>query len=83
MRRITFRHVRGITRGMVVEWSIEPSASAGVFVTISHRWTPNWPVVGEPVAQGLIGPLFVKNIAQKTLESIKELAEGRSSGVPS
>src|SRR6266516_5941618 len=25
-RRILFRHVRGITRGMAVEWTIEPQA---------------------------------------------------------
>ncbi len=77
-RRITFRHVRGVTRGMVVEWSIEPRASDGVIVTIAHHWTPSAPLIGEPVAQGLIGPLFVECIADKTLRSIKSLAEGGS-----
>jgi len=75
--RITFRHVRGVTRGMVVEWSIEPRAGDGVEVTISHRWEPRWPVVGW-IAERAIGRFFVHAIAGKTLRRIKEIAEGGS-----
>ena len=76
-RRITFRHVRGLTRGMLVEWTIEPTA-AGVEVTISHRLKLGWPLVGDWVADRVIGPVFVHNIAGKTLRRIKQLAEGGS-----
>src|SRR5689334_6531641 len=34
-RRIEFEHVRGVTRGMRVAWTIEPAATA-VLVTIRH-----------------------------------------------
>jgi len=37
--RIRFRHVRGITRGMDVEWIIEPGAS-GMDVRIVHDFDP-------------------------------------------
>ena len=75
--RITFRHVRGVTRGMIVEWSIEPRAGDGVEVTISHRWEPRWAVVAW-IAERAIGPFFVHAIAGKTLRRIKEIAEGGS-----
>ena len=76
--RITFRHVRGVTRGMVVEWAIEPTANGRVDVTISHRLTLRWPLVGTWAAERVIGPLFVESIAGKTLRQIKRLAEGGS-----
>lgn len=75
-RRITFRHVAGVTRGMVVEWRIAPSEGSAVDVTISHNFRPSWPLVGEWAADQVIGPLFVHNIATKTLWRIKAIAEG-------
>ncbi|MCC6173694.1 MAG: SRPBCC family protein [Chloroflexi bacterium] len=78
IHRITFRHVGGVTRGMAVEWAIVPGASGGVDVTIAHRWEPCWPLVGSFAAERIIGPYFVHNIAGKTLERIKEIAEGGS-----
>ncbi len=75
--RITFRHVRGVTRGMVVEWAIEPTEANGVDVTISHQWEPRWPL-GHWIAERAIGPFFVHDIATKTLGRIKEIAEGGS-----
>lgn len=75
--RITFRHLRGVTRGMVVEWAIEPTELDGVDVTISHRWGPRWPL-GPWIAERAIGPFFVHDIAGKTLRRIKEIAEGGS-----
>lgn len=72
--RITFRHVRGLTRGMEVEWSFRP-LEAGVEVAIRHRLELAWPLVGGLVAERLIGPHFVAAIAGRTLRRIKELAE--------
>ena len=76
--RITFRHVTGVTRGMVVEWLIRPVDGAAVVVTISHRFQPRWPLVGGWVAERVIGPFFVHDIAGKTLRRIKAIAEGGS-----
>lgn len=75
-RRITFRHVGGATRGMVVEWRIAQQADAAVNVTISHNFSPPWPIVGSWIAEQIIGPFFVHHIAGNTLREIKAIAEG-------
>lgn len=77
--RITFRHVRGVTTGMEVEWRFQP-APEGVLVEIRHDLKLNWPLVGGLVADRIIGPLFVSNIAGKTLRQIKLLAETEQNG---
>lgn len=75
-RRIRFRHVRGISRGMAVEWRIEP-AQGGMLVSISHDFDPPWPrPLGPLFARHVVCGLFVHNIAGKTLRHIKSLAEG-------
>ncbi len=76
-RRILFKHVRGVTRGMDVEWRIEPRADGWTQVTIRHDFSPGWPLIGGRVAQVVIGEFFVRNIAGKTLRRVKELAEAR------
>lgn len=73
--RITFRHLRGITAGMEVAWSFAPNGR-GVLVAIQHDLRLRWPLVGGFVANQVIGPQFVSNIAGKTLRRIKQLAEG-------
>jgi ribosome-associated toxin RatA of RatAB toxin-antitoxin module len=72
--RILFRHVRGVTRGMEVEWSFAERAD-GVLVRISHDLRLGWPLIGPLVADRIIGPFFVSDIAGKTLRRIKQLAE--------
>ena len=79
-KRITFRHVAGVTRGMIVEWSMVPTTDGSVEVTISHRLRLRWPIVGAWVADRVIGPFFVHDIAGKTLRQIKHLAEGGTLG---
>ena len=87
--RIRFRHVRGATRGMDVEWIIEPDPdSDGMLVRIVHVFDPPWPrPLGSLAARYIVGDLFVRNIANKTLRRIKELAENevgsQKSGVES
>ena len=74
-RRIHYRHVRGITRGMAVEWSLRQSGPR-VEVTIRHLWTgPRWPVVGRMFAEWIVGPVFIHGIASRTLAGIKRFAE--------
>jgi ribosome-associated toxin RatA of RatAB toxin-antitoxin module len=72
---VRYRHVRGITRGMDVEWTFAPSAGA-VEVTITHVWDgPAWPLVKGAAAGLVIGPLFIHAIAQRTLAGIAGVAE--------
>ena len=74
---VRYRHVRGITRDMAVEWSFAPAGGRGVAVTITHRWDgPPWPVLRRPAAELVIGPLFIHAIAQRTLSGIARVAEG-------
>ncbi len=76
--RIVFRHVGGVTKGMEVKWVFSPRGDGVVRVSILHdleRGLAEWPLVGRVVADGVVGPFFVSNIADKTLGRIKELAE--------
>ena len=75
--RITFRHVRGVTRGMDVAWTFREQAG-GTLVRIEHDLTLGWPLIGAWVAERVIGPQFIANIAGKTLRRIKQLAEARA-----
>lgn len=75
-RRIFYRHIRGITRGMTVEWSLVESAGA-VEVCITHEWAgPSWPLVGGAVARWVIGPHFISAIARRTLAGLRRRVEG-------
>jgi ribosome-associated toxin RatA of RatAB toxin-antitoxin module len=72
---IRFRHIRGVTTGMDVEWTFE-TASEGTTVRIVHVWNgPAWPVVGVLAARGVIGPVFVHGIASRTLAGLAHAAE--------
>lgn len=74
-RRIRYTHLRGVTRGMEVEWRLVPEPGGSVLVTIVHDLDLRWPLVGRPVARWIIGPFFVEAIAQRTLGRIKALVE--------
>jgi ribosome-associated toxin RatA of RatAB toxin-antitoxin module len=76
-RRIRFFHIGGITKGMDVEWRIEPGRGVGgsVRVTISHSLNYAVPVLGAWFAGSIVGKLFVHYIAGKTLGCIKEIVE--------
>jgi len=78
---IRFRHVGGITTGMDVAWRFAPGPE-GVWVSIHHNLNLGWPIVGRPIADCIVGPLFVEYIATQTLARIKLLAESRSVTTP-
>ena len=71
---IRFRHIRGLTRGMWVEWRFEERDGV-VHITIRHHFERRWPVVGPLFARFVVGELFVRNIARKTLRHLKAHAE--------
>jgi Polyketide cyclase / dehydrase and lipid transport len=74
---IRFTHIWGVTRGMEVSWTFA-SAQQGVIVTIDHDFAPNWPIVGNSIAEHLIGPQFISPIANRTLTTIKSIVEDRN-----
>ncbi len=72
---IRFRHVRGVTEGMDVEWGFAP-APGGTLVRIVHEWNgPGWSVIGELAATFVIGPIFIHGIASRTLAGLAHAAE--------
>lgn len=79
---IRYRHVRGITRGMLVVWrlvEVGEGFEGGVAVEIVHTWSgPRWPLVGRLAANLVIGPVFIHGIASRTLAGIKRAAESET-----
>ncbi|HKV50218.1 MAG TPA: SRPBCC family protein [Gemmatimonadaceae bacterium] len=74
---IRFRHVRGITRGMEVEWTFIEQKDR-VLARIVHCWNgPGWPLIGVAVARRIIGPVFIHGIASRTLAGLAAVAERR------
>jgi ribosome-associated toxin RatA of RatAB toxin-antitoxin module len=74
-REVRYRHVKGITRGMDVVWSVERHGT-GSRATIVHEWRgPAWPLIRRPAAAWVIGPVFVHGIASRTLAGIARAAE--------
>lgn len=72
---VRYRHVRGITTGMDVEWRLV-LMDGQVEVTIVHEWGgPNWPLIGGIAADWVIGPVFIHHIASRTLAGVKRKAE--------
>lgn len=73
-RRVRYRHVAGVTRGMDVLWTLEP-VGEGTRVTIEHDlqsgrwWLRPWP------SHYIVGRLFVESIADRTLAGVKRAAE--------
>lgn len=76
---IRFRHVRGMTSGMDVEWTFTPHAD-GTLARIVHAWNgPPWPLIGIFAATSVIGPVFIHGIASRTLAGLARAAERHGS----
>jgi ribosome-associated toxin RatA of RatAB toxin-antitoxin module len=72
---VRYRHIRGITKGMDVLWSLLPRPD-GLEVTITHWWDgPAWPLIRVPAASLVIGPVFIHAIARRTLAGLARVAE--------
>lgn len=72
---VRYRHVRGITTGMDVEWRMVPQGEY-TEVTIVHEWKgPRWPLIRGPAADWVIGPVFIHGIASRTLAGIGRAVE--------
>lgn len=76
--RILFHHVRGLVRGMDVEWSFQRQADGAYLVKISHELDqPPFPtrLLGRKLTEVVVGRGFIGYIAGKTLRRIKHLVE--------
>src|SRR5919202_6245018 len=56
--RITFTHIRGITRGMQVAWTFTPEADGTVVVRVWHWFCPHWPGVPDWLVHLVVGRFF-------------------------
>jgi hypothetical protein len=59
---------------MDVAWTFQETPD-GVHVSITHRFRPPWPLVGNMVADHIIGPRFIEYVARLTLSTIKAIVE--------
>ena len=71
---ITFRHLRGWTRGMDVEWIFE-AVAGGTQLTIEHRLQFAFPLAAEWLGKHLVSNYFIHGVAAKTLARVKTIAE--------
>lgn len=75
-RQVRYRHIGGVTTGMDVLWTIEPTDEGWSDVTIIHEWNgPAWGPLRRPAAEWVIGPVFVHGIASRTLGGVARAAE--------
>ncbi len=73
-RKIRFKHIRGVTKGMDVEWQLVRERG-GTRVRIEHNLRLPWPPLVRTIGELIVGRVFIHNIAGKTLRRIKQLAE--------
>lgn len=76
--RILFKHIKGATKGMDVEWRLEQRGDV-VRVTIHHDFQPPWPIIGPWAARVVVGQFFIDYIATKTLRCVRDRAEREAS----
>lgn len=74
--RIRFRHIGGFTKGMQVAWTFDERDGLTT-VRIHHEFDKGWwpPFFDSFVSERIVGHFFVSNIANKTLQQVKLLAE--------
>ena len=77
---VHYRHVDGITTGMDVVWSFHAVDAESTRVRIVHEWEggPDWPLPSmarRAVAGEIIGPVFIRHVAGRTLAGIRGRVE--------
>jgi hypothetical protein len=81
---LRYVHVAGITTGMDVEWSFTPQPDGTTLIRIVHDWPegPKGPLPGSLrrlIAATVIGPVFIHNVASRTLAGIARAVERTTS----
>lgn len=85
---VRYRHVDGITEGMDVLWDLEEidrapapddeGAEPATRIVVLHDWDgPGWPLIGGFAARRVIGPHFIRVVADRTLAGVRAEAESR------
>lgn len=79
-RRIRYHHIGGITRGMDVEWGIEPhegGATVWIVHDLEYLSGRSGPIAwaARQFGRHIVGGLFVHHIADQTLACIRWAAE--------
>jgi uncharacterized membrane protein len=78
-RTVRYHHVGGVTTGMDVWWSVRPLDDRRTRMRIVHEWDgPGWPLISGIAAELVIGPIFVKGIASRTLAGLAAAAESEA-----
>jgi hypothetical protein len=72
--RVSYRHIGGVTRGMVVEWRISPGPH-GCAVLIVHDLPAPHGLLRWGFARRVAAAIFIRAIADRTLRGIKQAAE--------
>jgi coenzyme Q-binding protein COQ10 len=81
-RRVYYKHIDGVTKGMDVVWEVDESPGGGSHLRIVHEWGgPAWPWIGSFAANAVIGPHFVSYIASRTLIGVCRAAEAAAGSV--
>ena len=76
---VRFHHLKALTKGMRVVWTFQ-DAPAGVLVEIKHDLTFRVNFLA-PIADKIIGDVFIHHIANKTLHSMKAYVEAKANRV--
>jgi ribosome-associated toxin RatA of RatAB toxin-antitoxin module len=72
-RELHFHHLKAFTRGMKVKWTYTPTDD-GVRVQISHELDRR-SALGSWFAKRILGDMFIRPVATKTLASFKQHLE--------
>ncbi len=73
-QEVRFHHLRAFTKGMRVVWTFTQTGDR-VLVRIQHDLRPTIPLVGNFVAERVIGKFFVSYVANQTLIHMKRYLE--------
>lgn len=75
--RVIYHHIGGVTRGMVVEWTIDDLAASS-YVTIVHDLEVTAGLLRFAPVRWIAGRFFIRGIADRTLRGIRDHAEARA-----
>jgi ribosome-associated toxin RatA of RatAB toxin-antitoxin module len=76
---VRFHHLKALTKGMRVVWTFQ-DAPAGVLVESKHDLTFRVNFLA-PIADKIIGDVFIHHIANKTLRDMKAYVEAKANKV--
>jgi ribosome-associated toxin RatA of RatAB toxin-antitoxin module len=71
---VRFHHLKAFTKGMRVVWNFTPTPH-GVEVRIRHDLKSRIPVIGNFIANVIVGKFFIEYVANQTLMNMKKFVE--------